>query len=158
MNHASKIMAHSLFIECTEKIKEYEDNRKFCLHDRMHFLEVTRIMEVINIEDGLDYPLSWIQGAGLLHDIGKFIQYETGEPHQYAGVEIARKILVDCDYHINDIEIIIKAIQEHSGWVKREGFSELLRKSDKLSRRCFECKASVKCKWPIEMRNKRSYL
>lgn len=158
MDQKNKIMSHPLFIKCYDNIKKYEYDREFCLHDSTHLLEVVRIMKCINIKEELGYPLSWIYGAGLLHDIGKFIQYESGIPHQIAGLDIAQKILLDCSYKEEEIEEILRAIKEHSGWIKRDGFSELLRMSDKLSRRCFECKASMKCKWPTEVRNKRSYL
>lgn len=153
-----EITSHVLFIECTEKIQAYEENRVFCLHDYAHFLEVVSIMDKINREDRMGYPDEWIYGAGLLHDIGKCVQYETGVPHQIAGTKIAKTILLDCGYSKEGISVILKAIKEHSGWTQREGFSELLRKADKLSRKCYQCEASSLCKWPEEMRNKRNYL
>ena len=36
--------------------------------------------------------------TGLLHDIGRVAQYETGEHHSVAGVRIAEKLLTEIEY------------------------------------------------------------
>ncbi len=158
MDKIQGIINHPIFIESVNKIAEMEANRLYCKHDRKHFTTVIEIMIKINMEQDLAYTNEQIYAAGLLHDIGKCVQYETGEPHQYAGKKIAENIMIDVGYDRTDISLVLKAIEEHSGWIKREGFSELLRSADKLSRQCFECNVSEQCKWPLEMRNKRSYL
>ena len=39
--------------------------------------------------------------TGLLHDIGRVAQYETGEHHSVAGVRIAEKLLTEIGYRPN---------------------------------------------------------
>lgn len=158
MNKINEIITHPLFIEKLREIEVYERNRKFCKHDISHYFEVNKIMMELNIKHKLGYSDEMICGGALLHDLGKAIQYKDGTNHQEAGIEIAKRILKDCQYDNEEIEIICLAISEHSGFDTKQGYSELLRKSDKLSRRCFECKATLECKWPEKMRNKRSYL
>lgn len=158
MDKIQGIINHPVFMDSIKQIELLEMERKYCKHDMKHFVAVTKIMTNINNKENLLYTDEQIHAAGLLHDVGKFIQYQTGEPHQYAGIDIAETIMSDVGFSQADISLVLTAIKEHSGWVKREGFSELLRKSDKLSRQCYECQVSDQCKWPIEMRNKRSYL
>lgn len=158
MDIIEKLKTHPDFITCLEEIEKFEHKRIFCKHDMPHFIEVGKIMEMENEKEDLGYSREVIWAASLLHDLGKSVQYKDETPHHIAGQEIARTILRECDYSDSDIEDICKAIKEHSGFDKKMGLSELLRKSDKLSRRCFECKAYKDCKWPIERRNKRSYI
>lgn len=158
MDKIQGILNHPIFEGSLKKIEQLEVDRKYCKHDMKHFTTVAKIMQKINEQEKLAYSVEQIYGAALLHDLGKFIQYETGEAHQYAGLRIAEIIMSDVGYDEADITLIIKGISEHSGWNQRSGFSELLRRSDKLSRPCYECKVSEQCKWPMEMRNKRSYL
>lgn len=135
-------------------IVELEKHREFCRHDMQHFLDVARLMYIMNLENNLNIPKYLIYATALLHDIGRGEQYEKGTPHHTAGVEIAKNILQQCKYDTKEIEEILEAIGNHrDNTEKLNSLSHLLYKCDKLSRNCIHCKATEGCKWPIEKKN-----
>lgn len=158
MKNRQQILNHDLYKKYLKEIHELEIGRVFCLHNMEHLVDVENIMYKLNMKYELGYEKKLIYGAALLHDIGKSSQYKDGMEHTIIGAQIATDILRDCNYSKTEIEIISSAIKAHSGFTETIGFSELLRKADKLSRKCYQCEAVSMCKWPKEMRNKRSYL
>ena len=48
-----------------------------------------------------------IYAAGLLHDIGKDLQYTDGIPHEESSAQIAARILPDCEVSREEQEIIV---------------------------------------------------
>jgi uncharacterized protein len=87
-----------------------------------------------------------VYAAGILHDIGRWRQYETGEDHSVIGAELAAEILERTNFTPQEIRVITRAIREHRS--QREGMStlgELLYRADNLSRACHECSAKNKC-------------
>ena len=71
-----------------------------------HLLDVSRIAWIETLEQSLDYPKDVIYGAGLLHDVGKYLQYTEGTGHHVASADIGRKILDDAGYTPEETEEI----------------------------------------------------
>ena len=99
-------------------------------------MDVARITYILLLEsDGLvsfcqDNNLSSLQAAkevvyaaGILHDIGRWRQYETGEDHSIIGAEMAEEILGRAVFSPQEIRIITRAIREHRE--QRQGMSLL---------------------------------
>jgi uncharacterized protein len=159
MERIDAIVRDPLFQECLNKNKQAERGREFCKHNLQHFVDVSRITYILALESGRffnlieDNNLSGAQAAkevvyaaGILHDIGRWRQYETGEDHSVIGAELAAEILERTNFTPQEIRVITRAIREHRS--QREGMStlgELLYRADNLSRACHECSAKDKC-------------
>lgn len=71
------------------KLAALEKGRLFCSHQMDHLLAVARIAYIRNLERNLGLKKESIYAAALLHDIGKYAQYEEGIPHEIKSAEIA---------------------------------------------------------------------
>ena len=69
------------------------ETRIFCGHDMAHFLDVARLAYLFNLEENLKLEKEEIYTAALLHDVGRFVQYEDGTPHQLASLPHRQKNL-----------------------------------------------------------------
>ena len=76
------IRKHSLYQECYIRLQKAEEVRKFCRHTMEHFIDVARIAWILNLEQDFRIRKPVIYGMALLHDIGKYRQYEEGYPHE----------------------------------------------------------------------------
>ena len=148
-------------IICDKKYNSYllknereETFRKFCHHNMSHYLDVARIAYIKDLENHLDLPKDIIYAVALLHDIGRWKQYKNDTPHEVASAELAREILIVCDFDFNEVEIIIEAILNHRNCKHdKDSLSFLIHISDKESRTCFSCTASKYCNWSDEEKN-----
>ena len=52
MDRIDKILNHDLFLRHLKENEKAEIDRQFCCHDMNHFLDVARIGEIINLEEG----------------------------------------------------------------------------------------------------------
>ncbi len=95
--------------------------------------------------------------TGLIHDIGRSVQYRTGEHHAIAGAEIARQILSEIDYPEKWISEVCDFIREHHGrqyaYSDKSQVGYYIERADKLSRNCFCCPAADTCKWSEAEKN-----
>lgn len=160
MERVNRILYHAEYQEYVRKNEEAESKRRFCLHNMGHFLDVCRLALLLYYrkplaEEGAEIKEDMIYAAGLLHDIGRWMQYETGTPHEEAGSLLAVGILKDCGYNEAETEEIVAAIANHRNRnIENEhSLSGLLYRADKMSRSCFACKAEPECNWDENKKN-----
>ena len=153
MERVQKIWEHPLYQQCLASIRRLEENREFCRHTPEHFLDVARLTWILCQEEQIDVPRPIVYAAGLLHDIGRFRQYQEGIPHDEASAALARQILPECGFDARETEQIVEMILAH----RHEGNPTLLYalfyRADKLSRSCFLCASRDRCNWPEEKKN-----
>ncbi len=132
------------------KTAELENEREYCCHDLNHLIDTARLAYIFYLESRSVAKISKdvIYAAGLLHDVGRYRQYQDGSDHALVSSKFAEKILEDAGYSIEERAMICKAIKEHR--VKDSSLctnllSIILWKGDKNSRLCFCCKAKNKC-------------
>ena len=97
-----------------------------------------------------------IYAAALLHDIGRWRQYEKNIPHEEASAALAADILEDTAFSKEAIGQILAAIGSHREKMEMETdrFAYLLYESDKKSRICWLCEAQDMCYWPETQKNR----
>ena len=155
MDRIDRILKHNLFMEHLDANRAAEAERCFCRHDMAHFLDVARIGMILDLREQQGIGDEIIYAAGLLHDIGKHLQYSRGIPHERASAELAPEILRDCGFDERETDVIIKAILAHrdSGSASARGLTGILYRADKASRPCFSCEAEKECNWKEERKN-----
>lgn len=96
-----------------------------------------------------------IYAAALLHDIGRWKQYEDKTPHEKASAALAPEILSDCGFTKEETEQIVNAISNHRNAAVRDeqSFNGILYRADKMSRSCFCCEAETACDWKEDKKN-----
>lgn len=155
MIYSDRLLSNPHYLDLLAGIEKAEQERIFCGHDLSHFMDVARIGRIINCEENLGLEADDIYLAALLHDIGRLQQYEDGTPHDEAGVLIAALFLEEIAYPEAKRAVILEAVSGHRKEKKEETvLTELIRRSDKLSRPCFFCPARTQCKLPEGQKNK----
>lgn len=154
MEKINKILSNSEYLRYLKLIEIHETERKFCKHDINHFLDVARIAYIMVLENKLNINKETVYAAALLHDIGRWAEYEGKESHVDAALKITDPILTSAGFGADEMAIIKNAIRYHR---KNENglkdFSNIFSISDKLSRNCFNCPAKNECKWTDKMKN-----
>lgn len=155
MERIQKILQHQLFQENLKKNEEAEEGRIFCCHTMSHFLDVARIARILNLEEQIGISNVWIYAAALLHDLGKHLQYTNQIPHEKASGEIASKILKECDFSKQEMEVIVDAVLSHRRQevMEERSLRGILYRADKLSRACYICQAKADCNWKEDKKN-----
>lgn len=166
MERVNKILKHIKFKEYVEKIEVFEKDRKFCKHDMGHFLDVCRLSRILYLQECLDYSKArdcryksisdeMFYAAGLLHDIGRWQEYEIGIRHEVSSANLSQDILKDCDFSEEESAEIIMAIRNHRNKDIKDdiSLSGFLYRADKMSRTCFACKAESICNWELCKKN-----
>ena len=136
MERVNRILNHEKYREYLAKNERAEVSRRFCRHNMGHFLDVARLAVILNETEGYGADRELIYAAALLHDIGRWVQYKDGTPHEQASEALAGEILTD------------RAVMEE------KTLSGLLYRADKLSRPCYVCKAESECDWKKGNKNK----
>ena len=152
MVRIQKIVSHPEFKKSMESIRELEKDRIFCRHGMEHLLDVARIAYIDNMEIGAGYAKDVIYAAGLLHDVGKYLQYTQGVEHLIASERIGRRILTDAGFDGEETEAICEAILAHRKKISagEKTLKSILYRADKISRACYACEASDQCNWSEE--------
>lgn len=155
MERIDKLLKHDSFIGNLSKNMAAEAERCFCRHDMPHFLDVARIGMILNLKERQGLEEEIIYAAGLLHDIGKHLQYSQGLPHEKASAGLAPAILRDCGFDDKETAAIVKAILAHrdSASASAPGLTGILYRADKASRACFACEAEGDCNWKGDRKN-----
>lgn len=146
MDRINLILEDKEFLSYLKRNKELEVDRVFCRHDITHFLDVCRVAMIINLEENLAIDKEIIYASGLLHDIGRWMEYERGKDHALASSELAEPILRRCKFVDDEISEIILAIVSHRDKEHKSDLSRIIYKADKISRPCFDCNAKAECK------------
>jgi len=157
MDRVDLILGNPKYQEYIDKIKQAEEKRIFCLHNMNHFLDVARIAYIMNLEEDLRISKEVIYATALLHDIGRFQQYEDGTPHEKASALLAPEILAETGFDEQEQAEILRAIGEHRNReVKEEkSLAGIIYRADKASRACFACEAESQCDWEKSKKNMR---
>ncbi len=169
-NIAIKNMKRVWSVYCDPLIKQYlsdiekfEKDRVYCRHGWYHLINTARIAYILNLENNYGISKEIIYTAALLHDIGKVREYKDGIPHDKAGAEIAKEVLIRCGFTKDEIYLITNAICLHrsisndfsrSTETMSGDLAKLIHDADKLSRECYSCGAYDSCKWKDEKKNK----
>lgn len=151
------IRKHPLYQSSYDRLQKAEDGRRFCCHTMAHFLDVARIAWILNLERQLGLRKEVVYAAALLHDIGKYRQYEEGYPHEKASAEIAEIILNELPEHIfseGEKQSVLQAVLGHRRQrTETENLERILYLADKKSRLCYACAAEKDCNWGLEKKN-----
>lgn len=170
MDRIDRIVQNERYKESLHKICLWEQDRRFCRHDMVHFLDVCRLAEIEWLttrlkeqKEGFErkeeepgaVSRELLYAAGLLHDIGRWMEYEKGIRHEKASADLAEEILRECGFKTSETEKITEAILAHRNKDIREenSLSGYLYRADKKSRACFACKVQAECSWPMEKKN-----
>lgn len=160
MDKINQMIHNQNYLSHIEKISEWEKDREFCRHNTAHFLDVARIAMIINTQDNYGIDKELIYAAALLHDIGRWQQYETGEDHALASAKLAPAILEECGFSDAESKQIVSAIATHreSSVKDEKNLNGLLYRADKLSRPCYFCGQEKNCNWKGEKKNMEIFL
>ena len=150
-----KIIQNKQYKEHLVRINKWESDRVFCHHDYVHFLDVARIGMILNMKDAYQIEEEYIYAAALLHDIGRWQQYENGEDHALISAKLAPAILWECGFDKEETDMIVSAIETHRQSERKEekSLNGLLYRADKLSRACFFCPEEANCNWKNDKKN-----
>lgn len=148
MSRVNQLLDHEDLISYMRKIDESEKKRIFCKHGFEHGLNVARIAYAYLLEKGeLFFHREIVYAAAFLHDIGRWVEYETGEDHAEASARLALPLLEACRFRMDDIQVILKGIREH----RRHPEDNLtilgaaLALADDWSRDCRHCTVQTRC-------------
>ena len=155
MDRINRILENKQYMEYLVLNELAERDRKFCHHDIDHFMDVARIGMILNLEEQIKIDRELLYGAALLHDIGRFKQYQDGTPHEKASAKLAGEILSECGFNDLETRDILSAIKNHrnSRISEERNLDGILYQADKLSRACFACKAEKACSWKGDKKN-----
>lgn len=131
-----------------EKIDGLEKKRCFCKHGFEHGLNVARVAYVYILEQGeLLIPKEVVYAAAFLHDIGRWVEYETGEDHAEVSAGLARPLLEMSGFRIEEIQVILQGIREHRRHQEEDLtlLGEALARADDWSRDCRHCTVQALC-------------
>lgn len=177
MPRVNRIIQHASYDDYYVRNKRAEEERIFCRHGADHGLDVARIAYIFLLEGKIiesQNPIvsaPWEKGlstscrkglpidfghnvlkeivyaAGILHDIGRWVEYETGDDHALVSARLATPILWDCGFVEKEIETITQGILEHRLKPEKTGslLGQALALADDWARDCKNCASQSEC-------------
>ncbi|SHH67030.1 HD domain-containing protein [Sporobacter termitidis DSM 10068] len=146
MQRVNRLLRDPEFIGYMQKNKDAEKDRVYCRHDLAHALDVARVGCILKLEEKLEIGKALIYAAALLHDIGRWVQYESGVGHDTAGAALAEGLLQKHGFSADETKDILEAIGGHRSGGGNTPLGRILYRADKLSRNCVGCDAIKTCK------------
>ncbi len=146
MPRVNRILLNNEYLSHLKQIEVDEKDRLFCCHDMTHFLDVSRIAWIMNLEEDLNLNKEIVYATGLLHDIGRWEEYQTGIDHAIASSRLAGSILDKCGFTKEEKDSVVNAINNHRSLKDTDTLSRIIYKADKISRPCFYCSSIETCK------------
>lgn len=150
MRKVNRILFDEAYCLYLQKNKDLEENRLFCRHGFEHLLAVARLTYLLLLEEGCRFiSKEMAYSAGLLHDIGRWKEYDIGGDHAGYSAALAGPILDRAGFSLSEQELILKAISQHRHGLPDEHCSPLsaaLRKADAMDRLCFSCASREGCR------------
>lgn len=161
MKRLNELINLSTYNQYLEKNQQREKERIFCKHDWNHLINVGRITYIMVLEEELTERLlkKWqlnsrkdlkeiIYTTALLHDIGRWKEYDTGQDHAEASAKLAIDLLQKCNFSDLERKVILTGIKEHRGEATTDKsiLGKLLCQADNLARNCKDCSARQECK------------
>ncbi|WP_407305874.1 HD domain-containing protein [Desulfosporosinus sp. SB140] len=148
MARINKLVDHEDYISYLAMIDQLEKKRYFCKHGFEHGLNVARITYAYILEQGvMVISKEAVYAAAFLHDIGRWVEYQTGEDHAEASARLALPLLKACEFNSEEIDLILRGIREHRQH-SAENLSLLgkaLVLADDWARNCRNCLAQDQC-------------
>ncbi len=168
MNRLENILHNSVYWDYLHKNQEKEIERIYCKHNWEHLALTAQLTQKLLREKQQTLApdplvnLEIVGASGILHDIGRWIQYETGEDHAQAGSRLARPLLEQAGYSKTEINLICQAVEEHNkGQEAQSLLGKALCLADDLSRPCAVCQARAGCykmPWLLNKQKEMGYL
>lgn len=148
MARVNQLLDHEDYICYMEKINGLEKERLFCKHGFEHGLNVARVSYAYMLENrDVILPKEVVYAAAFLHDIGRWVEYQTGEDHAEASARLALPLLEACRFSLEDIQLILQGIREHrrNPADNLTPLGEALALADDWARDCRHCSAQTLC-------------
>lgn len=150
MNKIENIIANPVYQDYLKRNSNAEIDRIFCCHDFDHVVETARLTYILILEEGTPFISREIAyAAALLHDIGRWTEYQSGDDHAEKSADLAREILIEAGFSNDETRLIERAIREHRNKdynrKSRPILSAALARADSLSRKCFCCSSKKQC-------------
>lgn len=150
------ILNSAKYQEYIRKNQDREQQRKYCKHGWEHSLDVARVAYILALEANLPQTAvlnkELVYAAALLHDIGRWQQYDHGVDHARAGAELAGEILQEAGFNEEEIRTIREAIRCHRRPEPATCvLGTILYRADKTVRLCRQCAVRDDCHKISEM-------
>ncbi len=158
MIRVEAILKDPRYQEYITKNEIEEKDRKFCRHTFQHLVDVARITYILLLESGdiecfmnkncltPDAAKEIVYASAILHDIGRWREYKTGEDHAVISAQLAVDILYGAGFDEKETNIICTGIREHRRNCEEASLlGALLNRADNLSRLCSQCQAGDEC-------------
>ena len=153
MKRLNSILRDKEYEQHIRKNAVYEHSRVQCCHNFQHMLDVARIAYILMLENDIftmwlnnelrgdaDTGKEVIYTAALLHDIGRWEEYDTGESHALVGAHYTKALMLKHHFSAHETGLVVRAIKEHrAASTPHTTLGIYLHRSDKLSRLCWCC-------------------